>query len=124
MCVSCRVRPPLCIYTIANISYSFFHLIKLSVRVISFIIDLAKGPDSTPLAKGLYKKGYSTEIAIYITSACLSTIGFSMMIWAYDFHSTFAKENYHNPGIHIPHNFAGFDALTILVRDRVHHENK
>ena len=95
---------------------SLFHLILLTHRVITFIVNLNSDDQPSPLGQWMYSKGYSTAIAIYFISGCLSVIGFGMMLFAYDFLVTFASGSYRRDGnIWAAHSAAGFDVLTIMV---------
>jgi hypothetical protein len=95
---------------------SLFRLVLLTIRVITFIVNMNNGRPPSPAGQWLYSKGYSTSIAIYFISGCLSSIGFSMMLFAYAFLINFASGYYRWDGnIWAAHSVAGFDALTIMV---------
>jgi hypothetical protein len=71
----------------------------------------------TRVGEWLYGRGYSSKIAMYGISWSLALIGWCMMLWSYDFLQTFG---YRDGGYHrfwSTHFLAGFDILTLLVRN-------
>jgi hypothetical protein len=65
----------------------------------------------------LYELGYSSRVAIYGVSWSLGLIGFFMMLWSYDFMKTFGDRDGGNHRLWSTHFYAGFDILTLLVRN-------
>ncbi len=93
------------------------HLVLLLVRAASTVIRLSTSGRVLPLGRWLYKRGYSTHIALYFVSACVSIIGFSMLAWVLDFIETFGSDGRwarHMP-LYASYWRTGYPALADLV---------
>jgi hypothetical protein len=73
----------------------------------------------TRVGEWLYERGYSSRIAIYGVSWSLALIGWCMMLWSYDFLQTFGYRDGGYRRFRSAHFLAGFDILTLLVRNTV-----
>ena len=85
--------------------------------MINFVIRMNTDGRYTRVSEWLYEHGYSSTIAIYGVSWSLALIGWCMMLWSYDFLKTFG---FYHGGYHrfwSPHFRAGFDILTLFVRN-------
>ena len=71
----------------------------------------------TRVGEWLYERGYSSRIAIYGVSCSLALIGWFMMLWSYDFIQTFGFRDGGHHRFRSTHFLAGFDILTLLVRN-------
>jgi hypothetical protein len=85
--------------------------------VINFIIRLNTDGKHTRVGEWLYERGYSSRIAIYGVSWSLALIGWCMMLWSYDFLQTFGYRDGGYRRFWSNHFLAGFDILTLLVRN-------
>ena len=94
---------------------SLIHLIHVMARVIFFVIQMKNDNKASQFRIWLYGHGYSTTVALYGVSGTLTTIGFLMMAWAYNFITSFGSRQSLENAIWAAHSNAGFDMLTLLV---------
>jgi hypothetical protein len=73
--------------------------------------------DTQESGEWLYERDHSARIAIYGVSWFLGLIGRCMMLWSYDFLQTFAYRDGGYRHVRSAHFLAGFDILTLLVRN-------
>lgn len=100
-----------------NTPFSLLHLLHIVGRVIAFIINMNGEGKRSRVGELLYERGYSTGIAIYGVCWSLALIGWFMMLWSYDFILTFGDREGQERRIWAAHSRAGFDVLTLLVRN-------